>query len=146
MPGSVNGFGTMYYGQRQPRHDGSYVTTNFFCLCFLPIIPLHSVRVIPDPKNSWLPFSKNHYLVLQQRWPDPVQVISIYLCAAAAIAMSILFFWKIDPYLRQHLPWLDTDTMKTVMFSVCALAPVLAALLLRSFLLKHARARGAQKS
>jgi len=58
MPSNVNGFGTKYYGQRDFRLDGSYVTTNFFCLGFFPVIPLHSVRVIPDPKNSWMPVFK----------------------------------------------------------------------------------------
>jgi hypothetical protein len=32
MPSNVNGFGTKYYGQRDFRADGSYITTNFFCL------------------------------------------------------------------------------------------------------------------
>ena len=42
MPSNINGFGTKYYGQRDFRPDGSYVTTNFFCLGFFPVVPLHS--------------------------------------------------------------------------------------------------------
>jgi len=94
MPSNVNGFGTKYYGQRDFRLDGSYVTTNFFCLGFFPVIPLHSVRVIPDPKNSWMPFSKNYYAILEKRWPNPLQVLSIYLWSAAAAGMASCSFGK----------------------------------------------------
>jgi len=45
MPSSVNGCGTRYYGKRRFNPDGSYITTNFVCLLFIPLIPLHSVRV-----------------------------------------------------------------------------------------------------
>ena len=66
MPKSVNGIGTKYYGKRDLREDRSYLTTKFFCLLFMPLIPLHTVRVIPDPKNSWIPFSNNYYTILER--------------------------------------------------------------------------------
>ena len=39
MPSNVNGFGTKYYGQRDFRSDGSYVTTNFFCRVLFQLFP-----------------------------------------------------------------------------------------------------------
>lgn len=140
MPSNVNGFGTKYYGQRDFRPDGSYVTTNFICLAFLPIIPLHSVRVIPDPKNSAMPFSKNYYAILEKRWPHPLQVLSIYLWAGAAAGMGILFFWKIEPILKARS--LTQDWQEAVLFAVCVGVPVAAGMLLRTLL----RKRGPLKS
>jgi hypothetical protein len=143
MPSNVNGFGTKYYGQRDFRVDGSYVTTNFFCLAFVPIIPLHSVRVIPDPKNSWVPFSKNYYAILEQRWPDALQVLSIYLWSAAAIAMGILFFWKIEPLLKARALWLTQGWVEPVLFAVLVALPVGAGALLRYLFRKRGQLKAA---
>ena len=137
MPSSVNGFGTKYYGQRDFRPDGSYVTTNFFCLAFFPIIPLHSVRVIPDPKNSWVPFSKNYYAILEKRWPNPIQVLSIYLWAAAAAGMRILYFWKIEPFLKESAPSLAASWILPFFFGICVMIPVIAGVLLRNLFRKR---------
>jgi hypothetical protein len=144
MPSSVNGFGTKYYGKRDFRPDGSYVTTNFFCLAFLPIIPLHSVRVIPDPKNSAIPFSKNYYAILEKRWPNPLQVLSIYLWAAAVAAMGILFFWKIEPFLKGRYSWLNQSWMQACIFGVCIAVPVAAGVLLRTLLLKRGQLKSGE--
>jgi hypothetical protein len=138
MPSSVNGFGTKYYGRRDFRPDGSYITTNFFCLAFFPIIPLHSVRVIPDPKNSAVPFSKNYYAILEKRWPHPLQVLSIYLWAAAAAGMGILFFWKIEPYLKENAPWLAASWLEAFLFAFFIAIPVVAGALLRNLFRKRA--------
>ncbi len=137
MPSSVNGFGTKYYGQRDFRPDGSYLTTKFFCLAFFPIIPLHSVRVIPDPKNSVLPFSKNYYAILEKRWPHPLQVLSIYLWGAAAAGMGILYFWKIEPFLKEQVPALTANWMEAFLFCFCLVIPVAAGMLLRNLLRKR---------
>jgi hypothetical protein len=137
MPSNVNGCGTKYYGQRDFRPDGSYVTTNFFCLLFFPVFPIHSVRVIPDPKNSWMPFSKNYYAILEKRWPNPRQVLSIYFWAAAAAGMGILFFWKIEPFLKDRAPGLTSGWVQTFLFSVCVVIPVIAGMLLRNLFRKR---------
>jgi len=142
MPSNVNGFGTKYYGQRDFRVDGSF-TTNFFCLAFVPIIPLHCLRVIPDPKNSWMPFSKNYYAILEQRWPDALQVLSIYLWSAAAVAMGILLFWKIEPFLKERALWLTQGWVEPVLFGVLLALPIGAGVLLRYLLRKHGQLKAA---
>lgn len=144
MPSNVNGFGTKYYGQRDFRADGSYITTNFFCLAFLPIIPLHSVRVIPDPKNSAMPFSKNYYSILEKRWPHPLQVLFIYLWAAAAAGMGILYFWKIEPFLTDRFVWLTQGWQKTLVFAVFVAVPVAVGVLLRTLVLKRGQLKSAK--
>jgi hypothetical protein len=143
MPSSVNGFGTKYYGQREFHPDGSYITTKFFCLAFVPVIPLHSVRVIPDPKNSWVPFSKNYYAILETRWPNPLQVLSIYLWSAAAVAMGILFFWKIAPFLKDQAPGLMASWVEPFLFAICVAIPVAGGALVRNLLRKREVAESA---
>jgi hypothetical protein len=45
MPSSVNGIGTKYYGASDRHPDGSFVTTEWFVLLSVPLIPLRSQRV-----------------------------------------------------------------------------------------------------
>jgi hypothetical protein len=41
----VHGIGTMLYGERDYWPDGSHITTEWFVLAWLPIIPLYSKRI-----------------------------------------------------------------------------------------------------
>ncbi len=47
MPFTLNGFGTIYYGNREKSDDGSFVTTVWVVLLFFPVIPLGSYRIRP---------------------------------------------------------------------------------------------------
>jgi hypothetical protein len=140
MPSSVNGFGTKYYGERDHRDDGSHLTTNFFCLVFVPVLPLHTVRVIPDPKNSAWPFSKNFYMVLEKHWPNPLQVLNVYLWAAAEVAMGILYFAWCEPLIK-HSNWNMPPWAHIVILGLFLAPPILAALLLTNLTSKRAKAR-----
>ena len=124
MPSNINGCGTKYYGQRDFRPDGSHVTTNFFCLLFVPLIPIHSVRVIPDPNNSWIPFSKNYYLILEKRWPNPLQTLSVYFAAAIALAVVIGFVVYAHPFVLEQAPMLAHEWVEIPLCAVC-ISPVL---------------------
>lgn len=44
-PFTLNGFGTTFYGKRDFRADGSYITTEWIVLAYLPLIPIRSLRV-----------------------------------------------------------------------------------------------------
>lgn len=46
MAANVCGWGTSLYGKRDFRKDGSYITTEWVILAFIPIIPMKSLRVI----------------------------------------------------------------------------------------------------
>ncbi len=145
MPKSLNGIGTKYYGKRDLRDDGSYLTTNFFCLLFIPLIPLHTVRVIPDPKNSWLPFSTNYYTILERRRPNLLQVLNVYLCGAGAVAMAILYFAWFEPFLK-HSGWEFSEWVEALLFAVFMTPPILIAFLLGYLATKRAQARKAALS
>src|ERR1700680_1471858 len=47
MVGTVNGVGTAYYGCRDERPDGSYITTEFAVFADIPLWPIRSLRVRP---------------------------------------------------------------------------------------------------
>jgi hypothetical protein len=109
MPKSFGGFGTRYCGERDYRKDGSYMTTTFFCLFFFPVFPLHTVRVIPDPKNNeWNELVDSHYLVSEKRAPNLRQVASVYLFVLTVIALMVLYLVRIEPVLRNRFPWLSS--------------------------------------
>ena len=44
---SFSGCGTMYYGKRDQRPDGTYIMTAWITLLFVPLIPVGSYRVLP---------------------------------------------------------------------------------------------------
>lgn len=43
---SINGFGTTFYGECDYQPDGSYISTYWLILAFIPIIPLYSARIL----------------------------------------------------------------------------------------------------
>jgi hypothetical protein len=85
MPFTFNGIGTKYYGQREFLEDGSFVTTKWFVLVYIPIIPLCSFRVVPTGKSSnFLVYRSNQYLV--KRVPiNWRQVRNVYIVTAAIL-------------------------------------------------------------
>jgi hypothetical protein len=137
MASSVNGVGTRFIGERDFRPDGSYITTNFFCILYVPIFPIHSLRVIPDPKNMSIPFHTNYYTVLEKRRPHLGQVLSIYACAAAIVGMGIFFFARVTPYLAANQPYFTGEFWGTVTFTITLSPPWLFA----KWLQRNARQR-----
>jgi hypothetical protein len=137
MPSSVSGCGTKYYGERAYQQDGSYLTTNFFCLLYFPIIPLHTVRVIPDPKNTeWSPVGTNYYMILEKRFPNLLQVASVYLCELVVLALMVLHFAWTEPYLKAHGPEFGGSWLPFAVF-LLTLVPV--------FVVVHLIRSGARK-
>ncbi|MBW4652532.1 MAG: hypothetical protein KME20_05745 [Kaiparowitsia implicata GSE-PSE-MK54-09C] len=78
MPFTLNGIGTIYYGNRDRAVDGSYITTEWFVVVYVPIFPIASYRVRPAGQGTNLIFYySNKYLVerVPLCWP---QVRSVY--------------------------------------------------------------------
>jgi hypothetical protein len=143
MPKSIYGFGTGYYGERDYRNDGSYLTTNFFCILFFPVVPLHTVRVIPDPKNlEWSPVGENYYLVLEKRAPNLLQTASVYLCELAVVALMVLYFARIGPFLQGRFSWLSSRWLEMIPFWLTITPPFIIVRVLRNNARKRAYAQG----
>ena len=56
--GTLNGFGAMLHGKRDPHDDGSYVSTLFATALFIPVFPLAAYRVQSTGAGSYRFFGK----------------------------------------------------------------------------------------
>jgi hypothetical protein len=101
MPSSFNGIGTTYYGQRDFRTDGTYVTTEWIIFFYVPIMPLHSVRL----RYTWtgtpkIPIgSVENYLVYEKTYPNGKQVLFTYGLFIGSLGWSFLILWTAATYL-----------------------------------------------
>lgn len=86
MPYTLNGIGTRYYGETDRMSDGSYVTTAWFVLFFVPLLPYASYRVWgTGGGTNWILYSSlkyNGYMV-PLNWK---QVGSVYLKTVLILA------------------------------------------------------------
>jgi len=113
MPFTFNGIGTINYGARDFRPDGSYVTTEWVVVAYVPIAPLRSRRIRPAGQGVYFVVygSSNHY-ILEETGINGRQVLSIYgWCSSliASIALAAQFdAWPLAVLgvLILPLPWL----------------------------------------
>lgn len=100
---SYHGIGIRYYGQRDFRPDGSCVTTRWFCVFYLPLVPLKSIRIRPTGTSKY--YSLRRVPVIEQQKLEKLsyeQVFSTYAYAAAGVALLsltrvVLIRWLILP-------------------------------------------------
>jgi hypothetical protein len=94
MAYSFNGCGTMFYGQRDFRADGSYITTEWITAIYLPRIPLRSFRVRyrgPAERKFGFGFgSAESYAVFEKTRPNGKQVLSVYALIILYVAWLCL--------------------------------------------------------
>jgi hypothetical protein len=135
--GIGHGIGYRFYGQREFRLDHSYLTTQFFCILYFPVFPIRTMRIIPDRRNTWLPFGKFRYVLVSKQPPYFPQVFAVYQCATAIVALGIVFPIYIEPAVNSRFPVLKGGLIEPCIFFLWIAIPWLAALWLRS----HARRR-----
>jgi hypothetical protein len=58
----INGTGSMFIGRDEPRPDGSYVTTEWFCMLFIPVFPVCNYRLTRCDEQSNLVAQTYHIL------------------------------------------------------------------------------------
>lgn len=98
MPYTLNGFGTRYYGRRDPADDGSYITTLWITALYVPILPLGSYRVLPVGQGTnWVVHRSQNYHVLRIPlcWD---QVWHVYMIGAPIL---ILIGWLVWTSVKQ---------------------------------------------
>jgi hypothetical protein len=91
MPYTFNGCGTRFYGQQDRAADGSYVTTEWITLVYVPLIPIRSFRVLPVGKGAnYVIHSSQSYQTLRVplHWP---QVRNVYFIAAPIILLVLYY-------------------------------------------------------
>jgi len=100
MPMSFYGSGTMYIGQRDYWPDGSYITTEWFTVTFIPIYPLYSWRVREIGKNAGDLMARNRYEILEKLPRNMTQARSVYSFFLALFMLFILLLSTTDNFLR----------------------------------------------
>ena len=114
--GDFDPLGTSLLGKRDFRPDGSYVTTKFFCF-LLPLFPIRTLRVIPDPKNTWASRTK-YYNILEKRRPHLGQTLLVYLGTAVFAALMYLDIGVVEPWMVENVPWFTQQWQHVCLFIV----------------------------
>ena len=108
MPRSINGIGTRFYGGSDPRPDHSVITTEWFAVFFIPIIPLRSFRVIRETAGDrFFLFSYSASYKILERLPIVwTQVLKTYLFFVLCCAWWWAVIWTKYKFLSQWHPTL----------------------------------------
>ncbi|MEM9193571.1 MAG: hypothetical protein AAGF12_30635, partial [Myxococcota bacterium] len=86
---TLNGVGTMLYGQRGHSSDGSYIATLFFTLVFIPVMPLTAYRVVSQGDGGYLFLAKEQLTKVQRWWRLSVPLMAVM----GAVALSVGVWW-----------------------------------------------------
>ena len=120
MAYTLNGMGTAFYGQRDFQTNGTFITTEWIAIFYLPLIPIRSLRVKyqGQSKHKWYFFGyASDYTVYTKSRPNWKQVLSTYgyLCF---MALWIYAVWKIG---NANFNLLSTDFNVLLLLIVMAL-------------------------
>ena|ERR1700722_13394667 len=87
-----HGIGTMAYGQRDYWPDGSFVTTEWFVLAYVPIIPICSKRISYTRNSDYATYDRSGgYFVYETTAVDRKQAVYVYLWLASVIAPLLIW-------------------------------------------------------
>jgi hypothetical protein len=126
MPLTLEGFGTMFYGESDVRQDRSFVTTEWVTLLHIPVLPLRSLRVRRDTDSDLnaIVLQSEGYAVVE---PVPMawgQIALIYFFLSFIFAWWYLSFVWCRPRIRRTL---DGPDAWQAVFYVLLLATSFAA-------------------
>jgi hypothetical protein len=112
MAFTFRGIGTMHYGKREFRADGSFVTTLWFVFLYVPVVPLNSFRLLPTGTSKYYGLRRSQVLqLIEKTKPNRSQVLSVYAWFAVELAIFIAAklqdsWWIAIPgILLLGLPW-----------------------------------------
>jgi hypothetical protein len=128
MPYTLNGIGSGYYGKRDFRSDGSFVTTEWLSFLYIPILPFRSLRVRyngPVETNSIIGISSaTSYTVFERTFPNWKQVLYTYGYISLFVVWVIFIVW-----LTFKLPQPVSEFEVVLLFIVCLLPAPIPAIL-----------------
>jgi hypothetical protein len=103
----------MHYGRCEFRSDGSYVTTLWFVVLYLPIVPIHSLRMRKTGRIKYYGMRPaSEVEVLEKSKPHRMQVLRTYALFSVGLvmflsaALSHAFWLAIPGAALAALPWL----------------------------------------
>ena len=150
MAFTFNGIGTKFYGQRDFRTDGSYITTEWLVCLYVPLIPFRSFRVRyrgPVEPRWYLGLGySDSYAVYEEHFPPHWKQV-LYTYGYMAITTGWVYFVvSIAPSIFPALvpdalvpDALDTVYSNCVVFITCVI-PIPAPWILRYYAKKTLRA------
>lgn len=88
MPSTVNGIGTMFHGKDEYESDGSYITTEWITVFWIPIIPIRSLRVryIEEGERGLFTISSSRYET------HPVKLYKKHIIKYYCLLICIILF------------------------------------------------------
>jgi len=93
-PSSYIGCGTMFYGALGREGDGSFITTLWFCILFIPLIPIQSYRVIRSHESSdWqgvIITTRKYFFIKEALTLNAFQLIITYGFFLSFVALAII--------------------------------------------------------
>jgi hypothetical protein len=104
MATTIQGVGTRFYGKRDFRDDGTYVTTEWAVLFHIPVLPIQSLRVRAlgvgrspsEPGLAPAPL----YQVYEKTSPNWKQVFCVYGYVAFVLFWLTFFGSHFDAWTR----------------------------------------------
>lgn len=95
MAFSFNGLGTCYRGERDFHPDGSYITTEWIVVLFVPLLPLRSFRLIhvPEADEHYIIYSSKKFLIVERQPIHTRQAFATYGFMLALLAWAVLLIW-----------------------------------------------------
>jgi hypothetical protein len=92
MAFTIHGIGMMVYGERDYWPDGSFVTTEWFVLAWVPIIPICSKRISYTRNSDYATYDANDgFYVYETMGVDRLQAFFVYLWIASVLAPIIVW-------------------------------------------------------
>jgi hypothetical protein len=96
MPQRTNGIGTGYIGQSEHRPDGSYITSEWFTILYIPIFPLRCCRIVRTPSSADVNlgiYRLQHYNVIERIPLSGKLVGRIYALTFLYVAWVWFLLW-----------------------------------------------------
>jgi len=104
MPFTFQGVGTKYYGKRDFRADGTYITTEWSVLASIPVLPIRSlgVRYLGRGRNPSEPGLRPGplYQIYEETNPNWLQIVCVYGYLAFLAWWLFLFGRHFDDYTK----------------------------------------------
>jgi hypothetical protein len=95
---TYHGFGTIYYGKRDFGVDGSYVTTLWIVVAYVPVVPVRSVRMRDTGGSSYFSMDRRRHVVLLAKMkPVWTQVVSVYAFFVIEVGLIVAADRRFSP-------------------------------------------------
>src|SRR5258707_12419532 len=90
MAFTFRGIGTIHYGKRDFRPDGSFVTTLWSVVLYFPLIPISSKRIGPIGEVKYYGmFPRRTFALHEKTKPNRTQVLSVYAWWTTELALFV---------------------------------------------------------